>query len=176
MIKTAWYNAVLAWFGVACSPTTMTNGVPNLAAIDPAKNIWRSGQVTTSEGWKYLRSLGISRIVKLNFDEEGSDEGAKVVGMTVFYLPIEPKGDLESVVDMPDGNHIEAAVSQLQFPNTLVHCTHGQDRTGLVTGVLRMTAYGWKKSEAYKEMLAHHFHWELPALMLWWLDFVPPTQ
>jgi hypothetical protein len=170
-MKMPWFVAFLSMVGIACSPTTYTNGVPNLAQVDQTKNIWRSGQPATLESWKYIKSLGVKSVVKLNFDEEGNDEGAMAMGIDVLYVPIEPKGDVVSVVKGPDPANIARAVQALMRPDTLVHCTHGEDRTGAVVGALRVVGYGWKKSRAWQEMLAHHFHPELPALMLWWLDF-----
>lgn len=167
----AWYAGLLALFGIACSPTVYTRGVPNLVQVDRANNIWRSGQPVTAESWLYLKSLGITRIVKLNYEAEGSDQGARDIGLEVIYAPIEPSGDLISVVEPVDPSEIERAITALRQQNTLVHCTHGQDRTGGVVGAARVVIYHWPKSAAWKEMLEHNFHWELPALMMWWLDF-----
>jgi protein tyrosine/serine phosphatase len=48
-----------------------------------------------------------------------------------------------------------------------VHCTHGQDRTGLIIGLYRLNE-GWTKDAAYKEMLVHHFHSSLHGLHEYW--------
>jgi protein tyrosine/serine phosphatase len=166
-----WYASLFAFFGLACSPTVYTHGVPNLVSVDVDKNVWRSGQPTTPEAWAYIKSLGVERVVKLNFEEEGTDQGARDLGIEVVYAPIEPKGDLVSVVEAVDSAHVQLAVAALALPNTLVHCTHGQDRTGAVVGAARVVNYRWSKHQAWLEMLNNHFHWELPALMAWWLDF-----
>jgi tyrosine-protein phosphatase SIW14 len=55
-----------------------------------------------------------------------------------------------------------------------VHCTHGQDRTGLVVGLYRTIHDGWTKTDAYREMLQLGFHPELRGLREFWEDFVAP--
>jgi hypothetical protein len=175
MTSKLWLS-ILAWLGIAtsaCSPMVYTKGVPNLAPVDVGKNIWRSGQIALPEGWQTVKAMGIQRIVKLNFEEEGTDQGAKDLGIEVVYLPIEPRENLLATVIPPDSMNIELALEELRKPNTLVHCTHGQDRTGLTVGAMRVRVYGWKKSRAWKEMMDNHFHWELPGLMEWWMDLQP---
>jgi protein tyrosine/serine phosphatase len=166
-----WLVIVLSASFMACTPTVYTQGVPNLVQVDAQRNIWRSGQPVTAESWAYLRKLGITTVVKLNFEEEGSDQGANAAGMVVVYVPIEPKGDLLSVVEPINTSNVMAAVTAASVGNSLVHCTHGQDRTGATVGALRVLTFGWTKDQAWKEMTANHFHWELPVLMGWWLAF-----
>jgi hypothetical protein len=154
-----------------CSTTTFTHGVPNLVQVDPG--VWRSGQPTTAEGWAYLRSLGIKRVVKLNFEAEGSDDGARAAGLEVRYLPIQPEGDLASVFEAPDPAHLDAAVAALDARDgVLVHCTHGHDRTGIAVGKFRREKDHWKKSRAFREMIERGYHVELPALDVYWQDEV----
>lgn len=164
---------LLLMFVLGCSTTTLTHAVPNLVRVDPTNNIWRSGQPSTPEGWAYIKSLGVQRVIKLNFESEGSDQGASDAGIEVIYVPIEPDENLMDVVKPVDSSHVAQALKALKLGNALVHCTHGQDRTGLVVGALRVEQFGWSKHQAWKEMLANHFHWELPGLMDWWLDFSP---
>jgi hypothetical protein len=173
-VKRSFLAPLLALIG--CSPTTLTHGVPNLAQVDPEANVWRSGQITTAEGWTWVKGLGVQRVVKLNFAEEGSDDGARAIGLEVYDFAIEPNGDLVSVVELPDSERIALAVATLRRGNALVHCTHGQDRTGVVTGVYRLEVSRWRRSQAWGEMLDHGYHWELPALTAWWLDFDPVAQ
>jgi protein tyrosine/serine phosphatase len=155
------------------SKTTYTHGVPNLQQVDSF--VWRSGQPITDEGWDYLKSLGITTVVKLNYDEEGSDEPALTRKMVLIKLAIPPKGDLASVLEVPDTKVVASAVDVMSHANAsnvvLVHCTHGQDRTGLVVGAYRATRDQWRKSAAYREMRACGFHPELVGLLDWWEDF-----
>lgn len=155
-----------------CSPMIYTKGVPNLVQVGP--NVWRSGQ-PKPEGWAYLATLGIKEVVKLNDTKEGSDDGAAAAGMTVDTMTIVPEDDHPiSIFEEPDAAKIDRAVAVMETAapghGVLVHCTHGQDRTGIVVGKYRRKHDGWKKSKAWKEMLANHFHIELPGLMDYWLD------
>lgn len=157
---------------LACSPTVYTHGVPNLVMVETG--LWRSGQ-PTAEGWAYLQSLGIRTVVKLNFDSEGSDDGARALGMTVHELSIQPEGDkdvfdnLVNTFVAPDASRIASAEAVIAAGGAvLVHCSHGQDRTGIVIGIHRLEHERWSKQAAYGEMIAHHFHPELNGLHEFW--------
>jgi len=172
----------------ACSPMIYTHGVPNLAAVD-GDYIYRSGQISSQEGWDYLKQLAHGRkvhVIKLNFDAEGSDGPGAPLGFDLIYVPIQPEGDQDLATDVwdtfkiPDGANITAAKSVLllckQHPSTdmcVVHCTHGQDRTGEVVGEFRVDDDGWTKQRAYDEMRAHHYHPELHGLHERWENYQP---
>ena len=181
------YLAVALAFALAigaCSPMVYVHGIPNLAQVDT--NVWRSGQITTPEGWAYLKQLAAGRrvhVLKLNFDHEGSDALALASGIDVHVLAIQPKGDqdmwddIHAAFTQPDPNVVREAEALLASATRndvwLVHCTHGQDRTGYVIGQHRVLHDGWTKAAAYKEMLAHHFHPELHGVHEAWEDFRP---
>jgi protein tyrosine/serine phosphatase len=77
---------------------------------------------------------------------------------------------LPSVFEKPDAANIQQAVDVLsKGGGVLVHCTHGQDRTGLVVGVYRVKHDGWSKDKAWDEMVHHDFHQELVGLVEFWL-------
>ncbi len=181
---------VLAMVAIAaCSPMTYTNGVPNLAVVD-GDYLYRSGQISSAEGWDYVAKLARGRkihVVKLNFDVEGQDAIAVARGLLVLYVPIQPEGDQDLETDIwdtfktPDAVNIARAKSELLVcklhPDTdfcIVHCTHGQDRTGEVVGEYRVDNDGWTKDRAYQEMLDHHYHPELHGLHERWESYQPP--
>jgi len=179
----------LGLLSLGCVSTTYDHGVPNLHQVRP--NAWRSGQPTGSEAWKYLAGLGIKYDVKLDFDDEGSDDLAAAQGIAVFYLPIEPStkaGFLDSVVDVfavPDPAKIAQIRAQLakigedrRFDGGwIIHCKNGHDRTGFVVGMLRVIADGWDKHHAWGEMLEMGYHPELIGLDRAFHDFsLPPPD
>lgn len=178
------YVLVLALLS-ACSPMSYTHGIPNFAQVSPG--IYRSGQITTQEGWNYLRQVvGPNvriHVVKLNYSNEGSDELAVESGYDVRELPIQPQGDqdtwddLKSAFTKPDMQtvaSVEALLAQATVKDVwLVHCTHGQDRTGFIIGVHRVLHEHWTKQKAYEEMRTHHFHWELRGIHEAWEGFQP---
>jgi hypothetical protein len=172
---------------LGCSPMVYTHGVPNLAQVDP--NIYRSGE-PNEEGWHYIQQLAAGKkihVIKLNFIGEGSDAVAMDLGMDVVYVPIQPEGDqdvwddLASTFKSPDEANVNHALTVMSgclvHPDTdfcVVHCTHGQDRTGYLVGRFRVEHDGWSKSKAYSEMRAHNFHWELHGIADAWEDWTPP--
>lgn len=165
---------------VGCTPTVYTNGVPNLAEVSPG--LYRSGQPATPEAWGYLQSLGIKTVVKLNFEPtEGSDDGARALGMDVHVLSIQPEGDQDIWDDIagtfvkPNAGMLAEAVRLMRTGTpdnaVLVHCTHGQDRTGLAVGMYRRQL-GWSKDAAWNEMVSRGYHPELVGLTSFWLQDV----
>lgn len=170
-----WYW-ILAFLGL--TPTTKTRNIPNLREVSPG--VWRSGQPQDVFDWKYLKSIGVNRVVKLNFDSEYSDSTACIAGIIVHTMSIQPEGDkdlLDNITNTfvrPDPSVVEAA-ERLISPGmgTLVHCTHGQDRTGYLIGRYRVNHEGWSKEEAYLEMLKFGFHPELHGLHEAWEEFTP---
>ncbi len=157
--------ALAVVFAPGCSTTVITNGVPNLASVAPG--VWRSGQPTAA-GWHYLKSLGITNVIKLNTVEEVSDWEASVDRMMVYECPITMQQQLFG----PVAGQVVCAVGMIS-PGCLVHCEHGQDRTGLVIACYRVWKCGWTKADAEKEMLAHGFHKELRGLWEYWEDKIP---
>lgn len=152
----------------ACATTSQNydHGVPNLAQVE--EGVWRGGQ-PTAEGWAYLRSLGVTNTIKLNPVSEGSDDLALSNGIQVLYFPITT---IQQTLDEPKEETVyDAALSITN--GTFVHCTHGEDRTGLVVGVYQVRVRHWTKEAAYKEMMDHGFHPSLLGLYRFWRDLVP---
>jgi len=165
-----------------------TNGIPNLAQVD--NNVWRSGQIASSEGWQTLSTIASGRhlhVIKLNFANEGSDDAAKLTipNVDLIYLPMQPQGDqdvwddLKGLFVRPDAEQlakIEAVLDRYAGSSTdivIVHCTHGQDRTGFVIGRYRVLHDKLTKAAAYDEMIGHHFHAAIHGLHEAWEDWIP---
>jgi tyrosine-protein phosphatase SIW14 len=149
------------WSGCTTTPTVVTHGVPNFYSLDG--NIYRGGQPTT-EGWAYLKSIGVTNVVKLNEKSEAVDK----TDLPVNYYPINVA---DQVLLKPSKKTVDGAVSHIT-PNTYVHCEHGQDRTGLIIGVYRVTHDHWSKEKAYNEMIGYGFHKSLHGLNDYWEDDV----
>lgn len=136
-------------------------GIPNFASVQGT--ILRGGQ-PTDEGWAWLKANGITRVVKLNLMDDGMDGKAEELGLEVVYCPVD---FADQIVMRPNYDTMMKAVDAIQ-QNTFVHCTHGQDRTGLAIGCFRVLKQGWQKTDAWAEMLQHGFHEELLGLTLFW--------
>jgi hypothetical protein len=160
-------NAALLLTLIIAGCTTSTLHVQE---VEPG--LWRSNQPTTRLDWLKIRDLGVKYVVKLNMPSEGSDDGAREIGLIVYELGIEPRGDLASITKLPDEKLLRAAEAVIDDGGgVLVHCTHGEDRTGLVIGRHRVLADGWTKARAYREMLEHGFHPVLVGLQASWVLF-----
>lgn len=156
-------------------------GVPNLATVD-GDSVWRGGQ-PTEDGWHFLENLGVTNIIKLNTEAEGSDEYAEWAGWTINRFPItlEQQWFGTGLKEI-----IPKAVAAIR-PGTYVHCGSdartrseldkwlgtqgGNDRTGLVIAAYR-TKTGFTKAAAEKEMIQHGFHKVLHGLWDYWQDEV----
>jgi tyrosine-protein phosphatase SIW14 len=150
-----------------CATHQTSHGIPNLAQVGPG--VWRGGQ-PNSEGWQYLKSLGVKRDLKLNPIREASDVLAISNGMEIIYLPL----NLEQMtIGKPDPRQLNAAIAAIKPDGTYVHCEHGEDRTGLIVGAYRVKVEHWTKADAYREMLAHGFHPILRGLCWSWEEDVP---
>lgn len=143
-----------------------TRGLPNFDVVAPG--IYRGGQ-PTAEGWRTLERLGVKVVVKLNRPSEGDDDASPI---PVLRYPMPPSSLSERSV-RPNIVAVALAVASLE-PGVYVHCTHGQDRTGLVVGVYRVLREGWSKDRARREMIDHGFHRVLwRGLDDFWREWVP---
>ncbi len=176
-------RAVAALLGVAmagCAPTVVyLDGVPNLAQVGPG--VYRSAQPTTRAEWLAIRRLGVRHVLKLNFPSEGSDDLAVRMYFDVHTLSLQPAGDADILDSLAHTfvrplpavlDEIERLLESASPDNAwLVHCTHGQDRTGFVVGRYRVLHDRWSKADAYREMRAHGFHPLLHGLNDAWEDW-----
>jgi protein-tyrosine phosphatase family protein len=161
---------VLALFG--CSPnfvdTTTPGGVPNLVEFAP--KMWRMGQPPDAAAWKELAGRIAPNgekvvVVKLNDDNEGSDDPATALGWTVLKFAMPPEDDKPwTIVVKPDVNLVTGAVAailQAHMQGFVVvwHCSHGRDRTGLVSALVGKAMFGWTKDQMSANMTEHGFRW-----------------
>jgi len=170
---------------VACAPaTSYTRGIPNLHTID--RSFVRSGQPTTLDQWRYLHdSLGITDVAKLDFADEGSDDQARLAGISVHVLSIMPTTDPDTVAEIVDGFFARPAhdrivelkrlIAEVRDANAaggkrrvLIHCKNGHDRTGLASLFVRVLVDGWTKKRAWDEARKLGFHPELIGLLREW--------
>jgi len=174
--KTLFINVALMLLAIslwACgSIPVVTNGISNFKEVAPG--VYRGGQ-PTEEGWAYLHSKGIKTVVKLNFASEGSDSKAVDLGMKVVDASGPPSTQsLFDFMKAPEPARIRLAVQSLANPKLqplFVHCSHGEDRTGLIVGLYRVVHNGWTKERAFEEMKANGFHLSLVGLRKIWNDF-----
>ena len=137
--------------------------IPHLSTVDTG--IYRGGQ-PDDQGWMQLKKLGVTRVIKLNTCEEGYDVAAEALGMEVVYEPITLA---EQIIEGPPNTVVVSAVNSIT-EHSFIHCSHGQDRTGLVVACYRIWKQGWSKEEAKKEMESMGFHWALFGLSFFFVE------
>jgi hypothetical protein len=102
---------------------------------NPALNNYRGGlkpkHTTVSEQFfrDLARDYGIRRIITLNADSGGKSVPAIAsrAGLEAYYFPMGEES-------LPNREKFEQIKAILRKGNTLVHCTHGADRTGAIIG------------------------------------------
>jgi protein tyrosine/serine phosphatase len=124
--------------------------------FEVSPGIYRSAQPQMAD-MRDLRDFGIKTILTLNDDETtlvAENNAAKALGIKLIAHPM-------SGFWSPRDRQVDASLAALQDQDNypiLVHCKHGEDRTGLIIGLHRVQAEGWLAGDAYEEMLDRGFH------------------
>lgn len=111
------------------------------------RDVYRSGQPTAAELRQLVARYGIRTVLKLN---HGAD--AVPPGVTLLHRPL-------SALRVPEAAALSALLDDLERAEkpVLIHCTHGEDRTGLVVALYRMRR-GSSVDVAFTDMVRHGFH------------------
>lgn len=133
------------------------------------------GGAPTAEGLDCLKTLGVTDVVDLRDEGEGPDEAAAAAerGLAYHRFPMGASGPaarkdacagLKPSSVERNRSSADAALEfirgRLKSPvpgKIFIHCTHGQDRTGLLLGVYRMQADRYSKEEAAAEMRGYRY-------------------
>ena len=113
--------------------------------------ITRSGRPALDELRGFKTIIDIETPGKAVSDEK---KQAARLGIKFIASPL-------SVDYAPTNAQIYALISQMKNKDNqplLIHCFHGEDRTGLVVGLYRVFVSGWTPEQAYQEMLDNGFH------------------
>ncbi len=157
--------ACVSYCFAGCATGPAVNGIPNFSEV--RTGLYRGGQ-PNEQGWQFLRSIGVTNIVKLN--REVADAPAE--GMMVQFIPL-PPATISEAFRKPRSNDVCQAVQAMKLGGTFVHCRHGRDRTGLVVGCYRMWIEGWSDSAAAREMGKRGYRWSIPGLAAFWRSVSP---
>ena len=126
-------------------------GVRNFDQVD--QNVYRGGQPTT-EGFRYLASLGVKTVIDLRESGERSQQEEKAVtgaGMKYFNVPM-------SGLTPPSTDEITRILDLLENPSggpAFVHCQRGADRTGAVIAAYHIDHDSWDNARALQDAKAH---------------------
>jgi len=115
----------------------------NLHQVDD--KLFRSALPNT-ETVKQLKALGIVSVV--NFYQKSDKRWIGSADLQEIHLPMRTRWfDDEDALDA-----LRAVRAAQEKGPVLIHCKHGQNRTGLVAALYRMVYQGWSKEEALAEM------------------------
>ena len=122
--------------------------------------IYRSAQPQSAADFEQIMSLGITAIIDLE-NESGESPWEKAQWMH-YSDEINFHSFPLSSLFPPKADIIDQILKTMYLtPNhekILVHCLHGQDRSGLICGLYRRKYQGWSRCAAWREMLDRGFH------------------
>ncbi|MEQ6328234.1 dual specificity protein phosphatase family protein [Pseudomonas sp. B11D7D] len=115
----------------------------NLYRIQP--NLYRSA-LPDSEAQPMLKELGITTVI--NFYQRSDSAWLHDPTVRQIHLPFH--------TDRVDDTDVIAALRSIrqsqELGSVLIHCKHGQNRTGLIAALYRIVYQGWSKEQALAEM------------------------
>jgi len=120
---------------------------PKFARVND--RLYRGGQ-PHKDSIRKLADRGIKTIINLRDDDEHTRwevEEAKAAGLNYFNIPLKRFG-------RPNDAEIERVLSLIddkQNGVVFVHCQKGEDRTGMVIALYRISRDGWTDHEAIQE-------------------------
>ena len=112
-------------------------------------NIYRSNKPSKDD---YVNLRGF-RVINLQVMDGREEVNARVFDCEYIHAPM-------SAIFPPTDKKVDRILDMMKFSTgpILVHCLHGEDRTGLIVGLYRVLKENWSKEDAYKEMLENNFH------------------
>jgi protein tyrosine/serine phosphatase len=101
-------------------------------------------------GVSRLAELGVKTIINLRDDDEraqAEEREAHASGLKYFNIPFARLG-------RPTDEQVDRVLKLIDEPENgvvFVHCAHGQDRTGVVIAIYRISHEGWTSERAKEE-------------------------
>lgn len=147
----------LDWFGEIRLPSQVT------------PLIWRSGR-PTQQALTDLYARGVRTIINLEDDPDVVAAEAAYAKKQGFVYYSYPTGSFWQPEDKAMNEILQ--ILRTTHVQVLVHCYHGEDRTGLVIGLERVLLEKWQTAQAHDEMLSLGFHEILLGLDQYFWDKV----
>ena len=141
--------AVMLLMATASAPSRAARKevLPNFHKVN--EQLYRGAQPLPS-GMKQLAALHIKTVINLRGEDERTrDEEveARAAGLRYFSVPLPGFGRPSD----EQVNRVLAIINDSQNWPVFVHCHHGEDRTGTIIAVYRISHDGWSAEEARKE-------------------------
>jgi tyrosine-protein phosphatase SIW14 len=143
--------AVMLFVAVAATGTPLREFnkevLPNFHQVN--EHLYRGAQPLAG-GMKELAALGVKTVINLRGPDEGTraeEDEARAAGLVYFSVPLPGFG-------RPRDEQVEkvlALINDARNWPVFVHCHHGEDRTGTIIAVYRISHDGWTVEQAKKE-------------------------
>lgn len=146
--------ALLSSAGLAQSEARYAE-LPNFHQVNP--QLYRGAQPRAG-GIRKLAELGIKTIINLRGEDEHTQaerREAEALGLRYFAVPLPG-------LHRPSDQQVERVLSLINAAENqpvFVHCHHGEDRTGLIIAVYRITHDGWTGEQAKTEAKHYGMSW-----------------
>ncbi len=125
-------------------------GLRNVGRVAPG--LYRGAQ-PEPEGYQTLKKMGIRTVINLRaFHSE--KEAVTEAGLQSVEIPM----NMLKKIDPEAVEQVVAAMAAPENQPVYVHCALGEDRTGTVVAVYRMSRQGWPLQAAFEEMQAFGFN------------------
>lgn len=125
--------------------------LPNFHEVN--SQLYRGAQPRAG-GLRRLAELGIKTIINLRgTDEQTRAEQREAEALGLHYFNVSLPG-----LSRPSTEQVEQVLSLLNASErqpVFVHCHHGEDRTGVIVAVYRITHDGWTSEQAKAEAKRH---------------------
>ena len=121
--------------------------LPNFHRVN--ERLYRGGQPRNG-ALRKLADLGVKTVINLRDDDRrarAEGQEAEAAGLRYFNIPFGRLG-------RPTDEQVEQVLSLIDAPQSgvvFVHCAKGQDRTGTVVAIYRITHDGWTGERAKDE-------------------------
>ncbi|WP_313116546.1 phosphatase domain-containing protein [Ectopseudomonas guguanensis] len=110
-----------------------------------APDLYRSA-LPSARDWPQLQALGIATVI--NFYQRGDEQWLTDPQVVQVHLPLRTDR-----IDDADVIEVLRSIRQAQSRGrVLIHCKHGQNRTGLMAAMYRVVYQNWSKAQALAEM------------------------
>ncbi len=136
-----------AFFSPTPPDTARLDGFPLRRFDRVDAELYRSAQPSPQQLRELQQRYGIRTVLKLNSGAEPVPEGVTLISHPLNVLKEPSAQELQAILEV-----IDRSAKPL-----LVHCTHGEDRTGLVVALYRRRR-GIAIDTAYTDMMRHGFH------------------
>ena len=115
-----------------------------------APGLYRSA-LPKAQDWPQLEQLGVATVI--NFYQKSDEQWLRDPSVRQIQLPLHTDR-----IDDADVIEVMRSIRQAQAQGpVLIHCQHGQSRTGLIAAMHRIIYQEWSKEQALAEMAGAGF-------------------